>query len=338
MALNQSPHAIPITDESNVGEARRLALSVSKAAGLNASESGGVAIAVTEAASNVLKHARTGEILLRELDSGVEVLAIDKGPGIADIPAAMADWRSTAGTAGIGLGAISRLATTFDLYTGSGLGTVLLAVFRAASYRPATQFGVELQIGCVQVPFPGETACGDGWAMAGTTMLMVDGLGHGHHAEVAARQAIAVFQENSERPVQEVIEAIHRALRNTRGAAVAIAQMDYYRHSVHFCGLGNVSGVIVSDGTRRGMMSHNGTAGHEVRRIVALDYAWPDSGLLIMHTDGISTKWDLDSYPGLSLRHPALIAAVVYRDFRRRTDDATVLVARVCPPMSRGGA
>ncbi len=63
----------------------------------------------------------------------------------------------------------------------------------------------------------------------------------------------------------------------------------------------------------------------------------PEGALLVMHSDGISAKWDLASYPGLASRHPSLIAAVLYRDFRRRTDDATIVVARVCPPDGREG-
>lgn len=332
MAVSLFSTAIAINDESRVGEARRAATSMAGTSGLSATEAGRVAIAATEAASNVLKHAGGGEIVLRALDSGMEMLAVDKGPGIANLADAMTDWNSTAGTVGIGMGAIARMATAFDIYTGAGLGTVVMAVFRPSGYGEAKRLDAELEIGCVQVPYPGERACGDAWLRSGLTVFTADGLGHGLQAEIAAETALTAFRKNASRPVQDVVTAIHDALRSTRGAAVAIASIDYYRRSVRFCGLGNISGVILANEGRKSMMSHNGTAGHEVHRIVPLEYAWPDDGLLILHTDGLSAKWDLNAYPGLSQRHPALIAGVLYRDFRRRTDDSTVVVARLCPP------
>ena len=74
-------------------------------------------------------------------------------------------------------------------------------------------------------------------------------------------------------------------------------------------------------------MSHNGTAGHSVRRIDEFTYPWPKDGVLIQYTDGLGTHWDVDRYPGLLGRSPSLIAAVLYRDFNRGRDDVTVLVA-----------
>jgi len=132
------------------------------------------------------------------------------------------------------------------------------------------------------------------------------------------------------------VEAIHLALRSTRGAAVAMATINPAQRRVYYCGLGNISGMVIAEGRAHGMASQNGTAGHEVSRIMQFEYDWPKDALLVMHTDGLSAKWDLNSYPGLSVRHPSLISAVLYRDFRRQRDDATVVVSRVRPP-ARGG-
>jgi hypothetical protein len=75
-------------------------------------------------------------------------------------------------------------------------------------------------------------------------------------------------------------------------------------------------------------MSHNGIAGHEARRIQQFSVRWPSSGTLIVHSDGISAHWKLDAYPGLARCHPSVIAGILYRDYRRRADDATVVVTR----------
>jgi anti-sigma regulatory factor (Ser/Thr protein kinase) len=336
MAMTKASHATRIGDQSGIGEARRSALGMASAAGFDEKDAGKVAIAVTEAASNVLKHAGGGEILLRPLDGGVEMLALDKGQGIANMAEAMRDGGSTAGTNGIGLGAISRMASVFDIYSLPGSGTVVLAQFYQSDSDASIRGG--LQMGVAQSPYPGESACGDAWACMGTSMFVVDGLGHGILAAEAASAAIGMFESNWERPPRQIIEYVHGAVRSTRGAAVAVAAIDTQARKLRFCGLGNISGTILAGGETRGLMSHNGTAGHAAERITELEYAWPEEALLVMHTDGISAKWDLATYRGLAVRHPSLCAGVLYRDFRRQRDDATILVVRSASPRqsSRG--
>jgi anti-sigma regulatory factor (Ser/Thr protein kinase) len=324
MEINSVPQPIRIADESAVGEARRTALAMANSAGFSETDAGKLAIAVTEAASNVLRHGKGGEILLRAIEDGIEMLAIDKGPGIVNLGDAMEDGKSTAGTAGIGLGAIARLASFFEIYTLDGMGTVLVGRF----YQPGDRPQQAIEIGVVQSSYPGELSCGDAWATQGNSLLVADGLGHGIGAAQAAQEAVKVFTDQWRRPVGDIVEAAHLALKWTRGAALAVAEADPDSHTVRFCGLGNISGTIVAGGTTRGMMSHNGTAGHEVHRIDQFEYPWPEQALLVMHTDGISAKWDLGAYPGLALRHPSLIAAVIYRDFRRQRDDATIVVVK----------
>jgi anti-sigma regulatory factor (Ser/Thr protein kinase) len=333
MAVNRVATNCRVGDQSGIGEARRAANTIAAAAGFNETDAGKLAIAVTEAAANVLRHGNGGEILLRPVGAGIEMLAIDKGPGIANLENALRDGQSTAGTAGIGLGAISRLASVFDVYTGNGLGTALAAQFYPSGNgrQPDVTAKPGLEIGVAQSSYPGEVCCGDAWAWAANSLLVADGLGHGFPAAEAAAAAVEAFEGNWHRPVRDGVEAIHLALRPTRGAAVAIAQAEPNLHTVYFCGLGNISAFIVDGKSSRGMMSHNGTAGHEVYRIAQMEYAWPKDALLVLHTDGISAKWDLGAYPGLALRHPSLIAAVLYRDFRRQRDDATIVVARSRP-------
>jgi hypothetical protein len=125
-----------------------------------------------------------------------------------------------------------------------------------------------------------------------------------------------------------MIEVIHTRLRSTRGAALAVAEVDRDRQLVRFSGVGNIAGTILSaEGSRR-MASHNGTVGHEVRKIQEFNYPWPQNAVLVLHSDGLATHWNLDSYAGLALRHPSLIAGVLYRDFSRRRDDVTVVAAK----------
>jgi len=160
----------------------------------------------------------------------------------------------------------------------------------------------------------------------------VDGLGHGLGAADAARLATRAFGEESHLPPAALVGAIHGALRGSRGAAVSVARIDRAREVVTYAGLGNVAGVVSSGGDSRHLVSTNGTAGHDRGRIHEFTYPWPADALLVMHSDGLGSRWQLERYPGLAARHPALVAGVLYRDWSRGRDDVTVVAARLRRP------
>ncbi len=329
------PIVVPMGESSRVGEARRLAMTMAGRLGFDESGSGGVALVVTEAATNLVKHGGGGELLLipiaRGGRDGLEVLALDKGPGIADVGRALADGYSTAGSPGNGMGAMMRLAGAFDVYSAPGLGTAVLARLWAGRAPAAVPEG-GLDVGAICLPRTGEVASGDAWATAGaggrTLILAVDGLGHGPQAAEASRQAVRVFGERAHLGPGEALKSAHSALRATRGAVAAIAEVDPDAGTVRYAGVGNIAGAILAGPTSQSLVSMNGTIGHEAKRFQEFTYAWPAGALLVMHSDGLATSWRLDRYPGLTARDPSLIAGVLYRDFVRGRDDVTVLVAR----------
>jgi hypothetical protein len=264
---------------------------------------------------------------------GVEMLALDRGPGMQDVERAFADGFSTGGTPGEGLGAIRRQASELDLYSVPGQGTVVAARVYAANDDARTHR--LLDTGVVCVPIDGETACGDGWSVRQddehASVLLVDGLGHGPNAAEAADTASVVFGASAGRTPKETVALVHEALRATRGAAVVVAEIRRGDEgaSVRLCGVGNtVSAVIGSRGTRA-LPSMNGTAGLNVPAMQEFTQPLDASDLLVMHTDGITTRWRLDAYPGLRAHDPAVVAGVLHRDFSRGRDDATVLALRL---------
>jgi anti-sigma regulatory factor (Ser/Thr protein kinase) len=327
--------ALPIVESSQAGEARRIAIALASRLGFNETERGKIGIVVTEAANNLVRHAKDGELVLQPLTrnnvEGIEILALDKGPGISNISECLRDGFSTAGTSGTGLGAMSRLSAFFDMYSVPKLGTACLAQLWANS-QPVKQPDIDLESGAVCLPKIGEEISGDAWATAqnsGRTLLLVaDGLGHGPQAAQASREAVRIFRANLGKSPKELVEAAHTALRSTRGAALAIAEVDFEQLSVRFAGVGNISGTILAQEKTNSLVSYNGTVGHEVRKIQEFVYPWPKGGLLVMHSDGLGTQWRLDRYPGLVAKHPSLLAGVLYRDFNRGRDDVTVLVVR----------
>jgi hypothetical protein len=239
----------------------------------------------------------------------------------------MQDGYSTAGTPGNGLGAIERLSSTLAIDT-RPQGTVVLARVRPQHAAMASAGPV---VGSIAQPLAGETVCGDdfAWCRDGerAAVLAVDGLGHGPGAATAAQRAVEAFRAANTVASAAAVEAVHAALKPTRGAAIAVAELDRYRQIVAFSGIGNISGAIVEATSIKRMVSDNGTAGHVARRIRSFEYPLTDRSLVVLNSDGIKS-WSLDGYPGLSVAHPSVVAAVLLRDFHRGRDDASVIAMR----------
>jgi anti-sigma regulatory factor (Ser/Thr protein kinase) len=325
--------ALTVHDQSQVSETRRRATELAEREGFGDTDSGRVALVATELATNILKHGNGGEILVGTFgegaDGGIELIALDKGGGISNVAASMADGYSTAGTPGKGLGAVVRQSHFVDIASWPGSGTAVLA--RLKRGQPSEGAPDNSRIGAVSVPKPGQDVCGDSWSVAigaeETTLLVADGLGHGPEAAEASVEAVRLFHRFIGHRAPILLDYIHGGLRATRGAAVSVARFQPASGKIIYAGVGNIAGVVFAGGELRRMVSMPGTAGHNARKIQAFEYPFT-AGVVILHSDGIASSWTLERYPNLAARHPTLIAAVLYRDLTRHRDDATVLVAK----------
>jgi anti-sigma regulatory factor (Ser/Thr protein kinase) len=330
-----------VTDPSGVATARRDVAEAAAELQFSEQAAGRAALVATELATNLVKHGGGGEIIVASVDNGpaggerrLDLIAIDRGQGIASIPAAMQDGFSTAGSPGTGFGAIQRAAATFDIYSLPGKGTVIAARVIDDDGPAVMASGIvdmQLDIAAICVPKPREHESGDAWSALArgkvVTLAIADGLGHGPLAAEASAWAIRVLREEGERDGDEILRRMHDAIRPTRGAAVGIARIHLDRGVVDFAGVGNIASTVLGE-TMRKMVSHSGIVGHEMRKVQSFTYPWTASSILIMHSDGLHANWSLDPYPGLQQRSAAVIAAVLYRDECRGTDDATVVVAK----------
>jgi anti-sigma regulatory factor (Ser/Thr protein kinase) len=320
---------ISVTDPSSVGEVRRSATSIADRLGLNEIRTGQLAILATEVAQNVLIHGRGGLVIVSGLQRRpgplARIVAMDQGTGIDDLALAMDDGYSTAGTMGGGLGAMKRLATRFEIFTGKG-GTMVLLELGDDDPMPS------VQVAGMALPYPGEQLCGDGWWCEQTTQrtiaILTDGLGHGPGAAEAAQEAIATFRQHATQTPGEILSHIHDALKKTRGAVAGIVQISPGQQDLTYAGVGNIAAALVRSDRSRGVISHNGTLGMTVPRIQEVHEEWTPGSVFVMHSDGVHTKWDLSSYAGLVTHHPALICGALVRDFRRHRDDASVVVMK----------
>jgi anti-sigma regulatory factor (Ser/Thr protein kinase)/serine/threonine protein phosphatase PrpC len=334
MEVIEACEAFDLDDAAGVGVVRRRAGALAAAAGLDEVRTGDAALIATELASNVLKYARHGGAVLGSARDGarrgVVIVAWDRGPGM-DVEACLRDGVSTAGTRGAGLGAVARIATTFDAYARPGRGSVLVATVLAGKPGPA-----RFAVGGVCIPYPGLQVCGDAWQthIAGdrATVLVCDGLGHGDGAAAAAGAVTAAFRAAPDAPFAEILERADRAARATRGAAATVARLDLARREIAVAGVGNVAAWIVGDAAKQLVIQH-GTLGQATPSHFREErHAWPVGAVVVLCSDGLRSRWNLDDHPGLVHRNPATIATVMWRDLARGRDDATVVVLREATP------
>ena len=325
---------VQVNDTSQVADARRRIAALTETVGFDEVEVGRVSIAVTELATNLVKHGSGGALLaamdVYSASPALQLLALDRGEGMVSVQQCMQDGYTTVGSPGTGLGAIQRQSHELDIYSAVGVGTAIYARFDKGRV-PAKAAEHPRSFGAVTLPKVGEVANGDAWAAAGTsgnrTYLVVDGLGHGEPAAEASYAATEAFQACAGRSLTEILNTIHQALRHTRGAAVAVARTNEEQDQLVFAGVGNIGGTIITDGQARKTVSRNGTVGLTIPRIQEYVYPFGPHSTFFMYSDGMLTNWSCDAYPGLLARHPMLIAGVLFRDFRRERDDVTMLVA-----------
>lgn len=316
---------VPLEDQTQIGEARRTAQKLAELAGFDTNDCGRVALVATELASNTLKHAGHGEIHLRALPAlaAIELIAVDRGPGF-DLHDCLPDGMSTRGTQGIGLGALVRQSEVFDVYADARGSVVLVRLF---AKRDRTS---DWPVGITQHSLHNDPACGDAWQIARQgallSALVVDGLGHGLEAELAAQAGCQAFARAPHGNPGLLFDDMHQAMNGTRGGAVALAQFNANTGQLRFTGIGNIGACLVSPAKSRGMASHPGIVGTQFRRAQTFDFPESTGQLLILFSDGLQSRWNLLDYPGLVHRHPAVIATVLHRDFCRGRDDVTVLV------------
>jgi anti-sigma regulatory factor (Ser/Thr protein kinase) len=324
------PVWIDVDDPTTAGSVRRAGVGLATEAGLSPKMVGNLAIVATELATNLARHADRGTVMMRLRRSndrlGFEIIATDHGPGMPDLIDSIRDGVSTAGTLGIGLGAVARMADELHAYSRPGSGTVIAATLWDGSPPPPAW------VAGASRPVAGEDVCGDGYAARADggrrQVMLCDGLGHGPIAAMAARAAVAEFLAAPPGDPATVLERLHVRTRHTRGSVVAVAELDVADGVVRHAGIGNISSTILSGGQRRAMVSLPGIVGQQRRDIREFTYPIAPGDLVVMHSDGITDRWDLAAYPHLASQAPVLVAATLLRDHAKRRDDASVVVAR----------
>ncbi|MFJ3666797.1 SpoIIE family protein phosphatase [Streptomyces sp. NPDC090106] len=341
---------VPVPENTRVRDVRVATESACATAGLDTRSTAAAALVATELATNLVKHAGGGRIVinltgpsgtLADFAERVQITSLDHGPGIPDVAQALRDGYTTAASSlGAGLGTCRRLSDDFDLHSRPGQGTVAMARLGPSGApgpsRPrAALAGPGTRVGGINAPLAHADHSGDAfsWARSGPriTLMLADGLGHGAKAAEASGAAVAELRRRADLPPAEILRHLHTALRHTRGAAVGVAQLDEGTMRLSFAGVGNIGARLSTDGQWRALVSHPGIVGaHFPASVPRHESAWRPDSLLILHSDGLPSRWVPPHDTRLLGHDPAVTAAVVLRDgssaARPLRDDTAVAV------------
>lgn len=328
-----------IEDRSYVALIKREIHQKAVAAKFHEVDTGRIDIIVSELTSNLIKHAGQGELLYRFTpndDAPVfEILSIDRGPGMVDATNSLRDGVSTTKTIGGGLGAIQRLSTVSQVFSLRQWGTMLYSKIGPEAKIPEVpRGGFDLDIKTLCVPKPHEDVCGDGFRVIQThsciKILFGDGLGHGPHAKEAMDVAANSFCECPDNDPVEIIRSMHDRVRKTRGLVATIAIMDKKSNTWNFVGVGNINTRLYTGIEYRNYMSYNGTIGLNIpKSMKATTVQVERNQHLVMCSDGITTRWNMNQYASIFKYDTTLLAAAIFKDFSRGNDDSSILIAKV---------
>jgi anti-sigma regulatory factor (Ser/Thr protein kinase) len=334
--------AIFVLDEASLSLVRERIRDVASSSGVAAEIVDRAVVVASELGRNQLRHALAGRIIVRAITRrqgaegehrGLEITAIDRGSGLADAAAALDQWRKAReeGSLGVGVGSIRRLSSEvdFDVRLGEGM-RINARLFADAVPR-------RREIGIYGRPHSEEKVSGDHGAfcrMDGSSDLVIvvtDGLGHGPLAREASYVAMqAVYAHASETPAR-ILEASEQALTETRGVVMAVCRIDEAAATMEAASIGNVELQVCSPRAARrfgGSSAVVGGKGNRPTKPRTESAPLAANDVVVLSTDGISSKLSIEEDLALLRDHPIVIAQRIVERFGRTNDDALVLVAR----------
>ncbi len=187
-----------------------------------------------------------------------------------------------------------------------------------------------IEWGVAAAALPGQAVSGDSFVVTpfpgGVLAAVVDGLGHGDAAALAAEIAVVTLGRYAAEPVISLVQHCHEALLRTRGVVMSVASFNARDNTMTWMGVGNVEGVLLRAGARREtIMLRGGVVGYSLPPLRASVVAVGQGDTLILVTDGIRGAFA----EGLDLAgSPQQIADGILSRHGKQTDDALALVAR----------
>lgn len=187
---------------------------------------------------------------------------------------------------------------------------------------------LKIRVGWATRALASGSECGDQVGVvetpAATTVVLVDGLGHGDEAAAVGKMAVAYVRANAELGIADMLKGCHAALARTRGAAVTLLRFDAIEHQVMHAGVGNVELTTVTREPIRPIVIP-GIAGARMRKVVETKYRVHPGDLFLLYTDGISSRLELADYRSME---PQALADTILARHAKPRDDAGCVVIR----------
>jgi len=329
---------IPIAVATDVYAARQVARAMAMALGFEPQVSEELILVTSELASNLVKHAQGGQLILTPVEDGgrvgLQITSCDRGPGIADVEQAIKDGFSTADSLGYGLGTVNRLMDQFDITSQRGVSAGTTIVCTRWLRREEPSLSCPLEFGAATRAYPTMPVNGDAFVIKrwGTSALVsvIDGLGHGQYAHRAAQAARQYVETHVDQPLEAIFRGVGRTCRATRGVVMALLRFDFSGEEIRvsFASIGNIETRVFGGATRQPFIVPRGIVGGNAPRPRVTDYRWDSGTVMVLHSDGVSGHWGLADFPDLLRESAATMAPRLLRTLAKDNDDATVVVVR----------
>ncbi len=332
MTGQAAPSSLYVGHPGDVIAAQKAAREYATHIGFSPSECEQIALAVTELATNLVRHAGGGTLRMSTLSAddrgGILVETEDRGPGIVHPDHALADGFSTAGGLGNGLGTVHRIMDGMELDSPSTGG---LKVTCHRWIRPSTRtvFPQRLAFGVATRARRNDVHNGDAfivksWAR-GALVGVIDGLGHGVEAERAAQAARAYVEDHFDLPVAGLFKGVGQACRRTRGVVMALARF-HMDTTVEIANVGNVEVRLFGAPQRPNLVVRRGILGVNAPSPVVTSHTWTRESTLVLHSDGLHSHWSIETMPGVCWTTPPEAASALLLAQGKDDDDATVVI------------
>jgi anti-sigma regulatory factor (Ser/Thr protein kinase)/serine/threonine protein phosphatase PrpC len=304
--------------------------------GFSRAECEEIALVTTELSTNLLKHATGGTLRFCRIEApgrvGIEIESDDTGPGIPDLEQAIADGYSTAGSLGTGLGTVNRFMDELAASSGSEARGLRLVCQRWIRPRTNGLRVVDLACGVATRSYRFLPENGDAFLIKqwGRYALVgvIDGLGHGQFAQRAAQTARQYLDHHYDQPLDSLFRGVGRACRATRGVVMALARFDLDRQKLTLASVGDIEVRLIGNPEPFNFVVRRGIVGLNAPNPVPTEHSWTSNSLLVMHSDGLRTKWTWDEFSDVARAAPPVIARRLLETWGKLDDDATVLVVK----------
>ena len=330
-----APRRIQVDHAGRVGIAVEAGRIFAQAVGFDVAGCDQVAIVVSELANNLIRHAGGGSIGLTLADGGehpgIQIEAVDRGPGIRDPEQALTDGYSSVGGLGLGLGAVNRLMDDLSLSSRPGGGTRVVCC-RWVRPRPGGPFPRLLDFGVTTRSRRGAPENGDAFVVKSWSQCalvgVIDGLGHGELAQRAAQAARMFVEDHFDQPLLTLFRGVGRVCRSTRGVVMALARFTLEEPGFSFASVGNVEARLFGSLDRGNFVIRRGIIGVNAPNPVLTTHRWERDAILVLHSDGLHTHWGWGDIPATIWQVPSEAAQHLMRTQGKDEDDATVVVVR----------